>query len=62
MARYITARLEDSEEAMNKFAITTAKSPTIKDEVELLLLTLFFDNPNSDILGGHASLRFRADC
>ena len=38
MARYITARLEDSEEAMNKFA----KSPTIKDEVKLLLVILIY--------------------
>ena len=43
---------------MNKFAIAAAKSPTSKDEVELLLLTLFFDNPNSEISGGQSSLRF----
>ena len=36
----VIARLEDSEEAMNKFAIAAAKSPTIKDEVELLLVIL----------------------
>ena len=42
MARYITARLEDSEEAMNKFAIAAAKSPTIKDEVKLLLVILIY--------------------
>ena len=42
MARYIIARLEGSEEAMNKFAIAAAKSPTSKDEVELLLLISIF--------------------
>ena len=34
----VIARLEDSEEAMNKFA----KSPTIKDEVKLLLVILIY--------------------
>jgi len=29
----VIARLENSEEEMNKFAIAAAKSPTIKDEV-----------------------------
>ena len=42
MVRYIIGRLADSEEAMNKFAITTAKSPAIKDEVKLLLVILIF--------------------
>ena len=37
---YVIARLEDPEEAMNKFAIAAAKSPTIKDEVKLLLVIL----------------------
>ena len=57
---YVIARLEDPEEAMNKFAIAAAKSPTIKDEVKLLLVILIFDNSNSDILGGRSSLRIRA--
>ena len=38
----VIARLEDSEEAMNKFAIAAAKSPTIKDEVKLLLVILIY--------------------
>ena len=44
---------------INTFAVATAKSPTSKDEVELLLLTLLFDNPNSEISGGQSSLRIR---
>ena len=39
---YVIARLEDPEEAMNKFAIAAAKSPTIKDEVKLLLVILIY--------------------
>ena len=54
---YVIARLEDPEEAMNKFAIAAAKSPTIKDEVKLLLVILIYSN--SDILGGRSSLGIR---
>ena len=46
---------------MNKFAIAAAKSPTINNEVELLLLTLFFDKPNTENSGGQSSLRIRAE-
>ena len=42
MARYIIGRLADSEEEINTLAIAAAKSPTIKDEVELLLVVLIF--------------------
>ena len=42
---------------MNKFAIAAAKSPTIKDEVKLLLVILIYSN--SDILGGRSSLGIR---